>query len=98
MGAMRVDARSTPHRMKRKKSGMHFDNDRAGSGSVPPSGLPHLLTPTEVAELLRTSKTAIYARIERGQLPGVVRVGRRVLVRESDLLDWLRQIPPSPER
>jgi excisionase family DNA binding protein len=78
---------------------MHFDNDRAGSGSVPPSRLPHLLTPSEVAGLLRTSKTAIYARIERGQLPGVVRVGRRVLVRESDLLEWLTpELPPSPER
>lgn len=97
MGAMSVDAGSTPHRMKKQKSGTNFDNDRAGS--VPPSRLPHLLTPTEVAELLRTSKTAIYARIERGQLPGVVRVGRRVLVRESDLLEWLTpELPPSPER
>jgi excisionase family DNA binding protein len=82
---------------------MTFDHD--GAGSVRPSHLPHssriphLLTPTEVAGLLRTSKTAIYARIERGQLPGVVRVGRRVLVRESDLLQWLTpELPPSPER
>jgi hypothetical protein len=29
--------------------------------------------------------------IERGQLPGVVRIGRRVLLREADLLEWLRQ-------
>jgi hypothetical protein len=29
--------------------------------------------------------------IERHQLPGVVRIGRRVLVREDALLDWLRQ-------
>ena len=63
------------------------------------SRLPSLLTPTEVAGLLRTSKKAVYAMIERGQLPGVVRIRRRVLVREDALLDWLRQkSAPSPER
>jgi hypothetical protein len=29
--------------------------------------------------------------VERGQLPGVVRIGRRVLVSEGALLDWLGQ-------
>lgn len=52
---------------------------------------PVLLTPNEVAELLRTSRKAIYSMVERGQLPGIVRIGRRVLVREDALLDWLRQ-------
>jgi excisionase family DNA binding protein len=50
-----------------------------------------LLTPDEVAGVLRTTRKAIYAMIERLQLPGVVRVGRRVLIREDALLDWLRQ-------
>ena len=39
------------------------------------------VTPDDVAAVLRTSKKAIYAKIERGQLPGVVRIGRRVLIR-----------------
>ena len=52
---------------------------------------PNLLTPVEVANVLRTTKKAIYAMVERAQLPGVVRIGRRVLVREDALLDWLRQ-------
>jgi len=52
---------------------------------------PVLLTPTEVAKLLRTSRKAIYAMVERAQLPGIVRIGRRVLVREDALLNWLRQ-------
>jgi excisionase family DNA binding protein len=60
---------------------------------------PMLLTPTEVAGLLRTSRKAIYSMVERAQLPGVVRIGRRVLVREDSLLDWLRQkSTPSLER
>jgi excisionase family DNA binding protein len=60
---------------------------------------PILLTPTEVAGLLRTSRKAIYTMIERGQLPGVVRIGRRVLVRQDALVDWLRQkSTPSLER
>jgi excisionase family DNA binding protein len=50
-----------------------------------------LLTPDEVAVLLRTTRKAVYAMVERGQLPGVVRIGRRVLVLEADLLEWLRQ-------
>lgn len=57
------------------------------------------LKPDEVADLLRTSRKAIYAMVERGHLPGVVRLGRRVLIRQTDLLEFLRQkSAPSPER
>jgi excisionase family DNA binding protein len=57
------------------------------------------MTPDEVAALLRTTRKAVYAMIERAQLPGVIRIGRRVLLREADLLDWLRQKSTlSPER
>ena len=52
---------------------------------------PVLLTTCEVAELLRTTRKAVYSMVERAQLPGVVRIGRRVLIREDALLDWLRQ-------
>ena len=61
--------------------------------------LPTLLTPAEVATLLRTTKTAVYAKIERGQLPGIVRIGRRVLLRQAEMLEFLRRnTAPSPER
>jgi len=41
--------------------------------------------------------SAIYAMIERGQLPGVARIGRRVLVRSDALLRWINQkSTPSP--
>jgi excisionase family DNA binding protein len=54
-------------------------------------GLPVLLTAEETADLLRTSRKAVYAMAERGQLPGVTRIGRRLLVRRDVLLDWLDQ-------
>ncbi len=58
-----------------------------------------LLTVAEVAGILRTSPKAIYSMIERGQLPGLRRIGRRVLVDRADLLEWLRRkSTPSPGR
>ncbi len=53
--------------------------------------LPMLLTVDDAAALLRTTRRAIYAMIARRQLPGVVRIRRRVLVRSDDLLHWLHQ-------
>ena len=59
--------------------------------------VPVLLTPTEVAVLLRTSRKAIYTMIERAQLPGM-RIGRRVLIRQDALLDFLdHNSAPSPQ-
>ena len=60
--------------------------------------MPLLLTSQEVANLLRTTRTAVYAMVERAQLPGVIRIGRRLLFRSADLLDWLDQNrAPSPK-
>ncbi len=53
--------------------------------------LPVLLTADETADLLRTTRAAIYAMTERGQLPGATRIGRRLLFRRDTLLDWLDQ-------
>lgn len=46
---------------------------------------PELLTVDEVADLLRTTKKAIYLRAERGQLPGVTRLGKRLLFRRDEI-------------
>jgi len=53
--------------------------------------LPVLLTVRDAAALLRTSVKAVYAMVERRQLPGVVRLGRRVLIRSEVLLNSLDQ-------
>jgi len=65
-----------------------------GPDLAPVSGtraVPMLLTVDDVADLLRTTRRAVYAMIERRQLPGIVRIGRRVLVRADELLHWLDQ-------
>jgi excisionase family DNA binding protein len=50
-----------------------------------------LLTVDDAANLLRTTRRAIYAMLERRQLPGVIRIRRRVLIRSVELLEWLDQ-------
>jgi excisionase family DNA binding protein len=72
--------------------------DGRASDNRPRESLPLLLTIDEAAALLRTTRRAIYAMIARRQLPGVVRIRRRALVRSDDLLHWLDQKrAPSPE-
>jgi excisionase family DNA binding protein len=44
---------------------------------------PIQLTVDEAAALLRTSHRAIYIMVERRQLPGITRIGRRVLFRRA---------------
>lgn len=59
--------------------------------------LQSLLTPDEAASLLRTTRRAVYAMAARAQLPGAVRIGRRLLIRRDDLLDWLGLARNAPE-
>jgi excisionase family DNA binding protein len=61
-------------------------------------GPPMLMTAEETANLLRTSRKAIYTMAERGAIGGVVRIGRRLLFHRADLLDWLRQRGASSPR
>ena len=62
------------------------------------TALPVRLTADEAATLLRTTRRAIDIMVDRRQIPGVTRIGRRVLFRSDDLLDWLDQKrAPSPE-
>ncbi len=60
--------------------------------------LAALLTVDEVAELLRRSSKSVYSMIERAQLPGVTRLGRRLLIRRDDLLRWLNESRASSQQ
>jgi excisionase family DNA binding protein len=72
-------------------SAVHAGEESDHRSGIHSRTLPMLLTVHDAASLLRTTRRAIYAMIERGQLPGIVRIGRRVLLRSDDLLHWLDQ-------
>ena len=57
----------------------------------PPLALPELLTADEVAVWLRTTVKAVYAKAERGNLPGATRVGRRLYFLRAELLRLVEQ-------
>ncbi len=76
----------------------HITTDDSEEQRVNRRAVPRFLNVDEVAELLRTTRRAIYAMVERRQLPGVVRLRRRDLFRSDVLLDWLDQKrAPSPK-
>ena len=54
-------------------------------------GLPIFLRPEEAADLLRTTRKAIYVMVERRQLPGVRKIGKRILIRTAELVEWIDQ-------
>lgn len=55
-----------------------------------------MMTIAEAAEVLRTSPRALYQRIRRGAMPGVVRIApRRFMVKTDDFLRELRRVPTS---
>jgi excisionase family DNA binding protein len=71
---------------------------QTGRRSIDAEEHPLLLTVDEAAALLRTTRRAMYAMVERHQVPGVIRIRRRVLFLAADLLHWLDQkCAPSPK-
>lgn len=81
-----MSATLTTHRLRAHMTTDDGEESRAGRRAV-----PLFVNVDEAAELLRTTRRAIYAMVERRQLPGVVRLRRRVLFRSDVLLDWLDQ-------
>lgn len=61
------------------------------------AALPLLLTVDEVATLLRTTRKAIYAKVECGQIPHVRISSRSLLFDRDELLRWMdERRAPSP--
>jgi len=55
------------------------------------NGVSPLMTADELAMWLHCSRRAVYDRVYRGQLPGPVRVGRRLYFIRDRVLGWLRE-------
>jgi excisionase family DNA binding protein len=53
--------------------------------------MPALMTTHEVAAWLKTTISAVYAKAERGTLPGAVRLGRRLYFIRAELLAYVQQ-------
>ena len=81
-----------------KRSPIPANQSQVERGIRNPKDLPLLLTVSEVANLLRTTCKAIYSMADRGRLPGITKIGRRLLIHRDDLLEWLdRSRAPSPK-
>lgn len=55
------------------------------------SALPLVLTVDELAALLRVDRKSVYSAIQRGEIPGVRRLGRTVRLHRDTVLRWLSQ-------
>jgi len=58
--------------------------------------LPELLTLDDAAAFLRTTRKGAKMMVDRGKMPGVVRVGRRILIRRDDLRRSVGLLPSAP--
>ena len=65
------------------------DRPRRRSGTWVDRSDPAVITVDEAAALLRVDRKSIYESIRRGELPGVVRVGRAIRISRTALLQWL---------
>ncbi len=52
---------------------------------------PRLIRGAEAIDISRITRKAVYCMIARGEVPGVIRVNRRVLVDGQILLSWIGQ-------
>ncbi len=50
---------------------------------------PSLLTVQDLAVLLATSSSGVYSRVARGQIPGVLRIGRSLRFDPRIIAQWL---------
>ena len=69
-----------------------------GTGATETRIEPLLLKPGEVATLLGISRSRAYEMLARGDLPGVIRLGRSVRVSRKALVDWVDQAAGFAER
>ncbi len=67
-----------------------IDSDRTYGGDRD-AGAPLLLTVDEAARALRMSRSRVYELMQRGEIPGVVHIGRSVRISRAELEAWVSQ-------
>lgn len=55
------------------------------------------LTVREAAECLGVCENSLRERIRRAELPGVIRLGRRILISKQELMRYLGCVEPQPD-
>ena len=68
---------------------MSARSEQPSASTITP--LPELLTADEVATWLKTTVKAVYAKAERGNLPGATRLGRRLYFIRTELVAFVQQ-------
>jgi len=56
---------------------------------------PVLLKAAELAELLRVTRQSVYSMNNRGEIPGAIKIGRRLRFDRGTVLDWIRRASSS---
>jgi len=49
-----------------------------------------LLTIDEVSDLLRLTKSTLYSKVSKGELPGVCKQGKRLYFSKQRLVEWIK--------
>lgn len=75
----------------RRPKGADLSEAGEKSGSIPTADpvLPRVLTPDELAKMLRVRRRSVYEAISRGDIPGVRRIGRKVRIDRDSVLAWM---------
>ncbi len=65
---------------------------------LPIEDYPEVMTVEELAELLRIERKTIYHLIQKGEIPGVRRIGKQIRISRSAVLRYLEEGNGAPER
>jgi excisionase family DNA binding protein len=73
------------------RGGDRMDETRIEGNDSRTAALPPILTPEDLAILLRMRRRAVLDAIGRGELPGVRRVGRKIRADRDTILRWIAE-------
>jgi excisionase family DNA binding protein len=72
------------------KSQPHEVEEDSNSSAANSQSPGEIITPDELALLLRLNRKTVYELLARREIPGARRIGRRYRISRDAVLDWLR--------